>query len=477
LDEGLNVRSGKYVARLKGAKRQNNQLELAFGEGTTSEAQSFSVEGTEAPVAKCSAESRAPDEQWMERVCQRENLWQALKRVRGNGGSPGVDGMTVEGLTDYLKQHWVSIREQLLSGTYKAQPVRRVEIPKPDGGMRKLGIPTVLDRLVQQAVMQVLQRSWDQSFSASSYGFRPGRSAHQAIARAQQHIAAGFRWVVDLDLEKFFDRVNHDKLMGQVARRVNDKRLLHLIRSWLKAGAMENGLVGPTDEGTPQGGPLSPLLSNLVLDQLDRELERRGHRFVRYADDCNIYVRSRRAGQRLMGGLIRLLEGKLKLKVNMEKSAVARPWERKLLGFSFTNGTRPKRRIAPKAVLRFEARIRALTRRTRGVSPETMVFDLGRYLLGWQGYFGFCQTPTVLDRFNKWIRRRLRSAACKQWRTGKTRYARLRELDLSHDLAARTAGHQWGPWRLSRTQALSFAMPATYFDRLGLPRLYCTSVA
>ena len=245
--------------------------------------------------------------------------------------------------------------------------------------------------------MQVLQSSWDNTFSESSYGFRPGRSAHQAVARAQQHIAAGHRWVVDLDLEKFFDRVNHDRLMGQIARRVYDKRLLRLIRSWLKAGVLENGLVGPTDEGTPQGGPLSPLLSNLVLDQLDRELERRGHRFARYADDCNIYVRSRRAGQRLMGGLTRLLEGKLKLKVNREKSAVARPWERKFLGFSFTNGTKPKRRIAPKAVLRFQSRIRVLTRRTRGVSLEKMVRDVSRYLQGWQSYFGFCQDPWTVS--------------------------------------------------------------------------------
>ena len=327
------------MARLKGAKRQKNQLELAFGEGITSEARSLSSEGTEASVAKCSAESLVPEEQWMERICQRENLWQAFKRVKGNGGSPGIDRMTVDDLTGYLKQHWLNIREQLLSGTYQPQPVRRVEIPKPDGGMRKLGIPTVLDRLIQQAVMQVLQSSWDHTFSESSYGFRPGRSAHQAVTRAQQHIAAGHRWVVDLDLEKFFDRVNHDKLMSQIARRVHDKRLLRLIRSWLKAGVLENGLVGPTDEGTPQGGPLSPLLSNLVLDQLDRELERRGHRFARYADDCNIYVRSRRAGQRLMGGLTSLLEGTLKLKVNREKSAVARPWERKFLGFSFTNGS------------------------------------------------------------------------------------------------------------------------------------------
>jgi RNA-directed DNA polymerase len=462
------------VARLKDAKRQKNQLELAFGDEIKSEARNQSVEGTEASVAKCSAESLAPDEQWMEKVCQRENLWQAFKRVKGNGGSPGIDGMTVDDFADYLKQHWITIREQLLSGAYQPQPVRRVEIPKPDGGVRKLGIPTLLDRLIQQAVMQVLQSSWDRTFSESSYGFRPGRSAHQAVARAQQHIAAGRRWVVDLDLEKFFDRVNHDKLMSQVAGRITDKRLLRLIRSWLKAGAMENGLVGATEEGTPQGGPLSPLLSNLVLDQLDRELERRGHCFVRYADDCNIYVRSRRAGQRLMGGLIRLLEDKLKLKVNREKSAVARPWERKFLGFSFTNGTAPKRRIAPKAVTRFQARIRVLTRRTRGISLEKMVREVSRYLQGWQAYFGFCQTPTVLERFNKWIRRRLRSAACKQWRTGKTRFARLRQLGLSHDLAARTAGHQWGPWRLSRTQALSYAMPSTYFEGLGLPLLRCT---
>lgn len=462
------------MARLRSAKRQKNQLELAFGDETRSEAQSPSREGTEALVAKCSTESLVPNEQLMEEICQRENLWQAYKRVKGNGGSPGVDGVTVDEMPGYLKQHWISVREQLLSGIYQPQAVRRVEIPKPDGGMRKLGIPTVLDRLIQQAVMQVLQRRWDHTFSESSYGFRPGRSAHQAVARAQQYVAAGYRWVVDLDLEKFFDRVNHDKLMGLIAKRISDKRLLRLIRNWLKAGVMENGLVGPTDEGTPQGGPISPLLSNLVLDQLDRELERRGCQFVRYADDCNVYVRSRRAGQRLMEGLTKLLQNKLKLRVNREKSAVARPWERKFLGFSFTNRNMPKRRIAPKAVVRFENRIRSLTRRTRGVSLEVMVREVARYLRGWQAYFGFCQTPTVLDRFNKWVRRRLRSAACKQWRRGTTRYARLRQLGLSPDLAARTAGHQWGPWRLSRTQALSYAMPSIYFERAGLPTLRCT---
>ena len=288
------------MARLTRTMRQKNQLQLAFGEAGRSEALNADQEGTEVRVAKCRAESRAPEEQWMEKIGQRDNLWQALKRVKANAGSPGVDGMTVDGLRDYLKQHWPAIRERLLTGTYQPQPVRRVEIPKPDGGVRKLGIPTVLDRFLQQAVNQVLQSSWDATFSEHSYGFRPGRSAHQAVARAQQHIAAGSRWVVDLDLEKFFDRVNHDKLMSQVAKRVSDKRLLRLIRAWLTAGVMEGGLVSPTEEGTPQGGPLSPLLSNLVLDQLDRELEQRGHRFARYADDCNIYVRSRRAGQRLM---------------------------------------------------------------------------------------------------------------------------------------------------------------------------------
>src|SRR6202522_4468905 len=462
---------------LKSEMQQNIQTELNFSSTSVGEAREAGREETESLPTTHDPESPARTSRLMEEVCERENLKQALQQVKANKGSPGVDGMTVGGIKDYLKEHWLAIREQLLNGTYEPKPVRRVEIPKPDGGVRKLGIPTVLDRFIQQAVMQVLQRRWDRTFSDHSYGFRPGRSAHQAVAKAQQYIAEGHGWCVDLDLEKFFDRVSHDKLMGQIAKRVEDKRLLKLIRAFLNAGVMENGLVSSVDEGTPQGGPLSPLLSNLVLDQLDGELERRGHRFVRYADDCNIYVRSQRAGQRLMRGLTRLLEVKLKLKVNREKSAVARPWERKFLGFSFTNGTMPKRRIAPKAVLRFQARIRVLTRRTRGISLEKMVRDVSRYLQGWQGYFGFCQTPTVLDRFNKWIRRRLRSAACKQWRTGKTRYARLRQLDLSHDLAARTAGHQWGPWRLSRTQALSYAMPATYFESLGLPLLHCTAGA
>ena len=316
--------------------QQNIQTELNFSSTPAGEAREAGREETESLSTTNDPESPASTNRLMEEVCERENLKEALRRVKANKGSAGVDGMTVGGITDYLKQHWPAIREQLLNGTYEPRPVRRVEIPKPDGGVRKLGIPTVLDRFIQQAVMQVLQRQWDPTFSASSYGFRPGRSAQQAVAQAQQYIAEGHGWCVDLDLEKFFDRVNHDKLMGQIAKRVEDKRLLKLIRAFLNAGVMENGLVSPSVEGTPQGGPLSPLLSNLVLDELDRELERRGHRFVRYADDCNLYVRSERAGQRVMESVTQFITQKLKLKVNEAKSAVARPQERKFLGFSFT---------------------------------------------------------------------------------------------------------------------------------------------
>ena len=346
-----------------------------------------------------------------------------------------------------------------------------MEIPKPDGGIRKLGIPTVLDRFIQQAVMQVLQSRWDRTFSDHSYGFRPGRSAHQAVQAAQQYIAAGYRWCVDLDLEKFFDRVSHDKLMSRIEARVSDRRLLKLIRGFLKAGVMEDGLVSPVDEGTPQGGPLSPLLSNIVLDEFDRELERRGLRFARYADDCNVYVRSRRAGERVMASITRFITTKLKLKVNEQKSAVARPWERKFLGFSFTSNREPKRRIAPKAVLRFKEKVRELTRRTRGVSVEKMAEELGRYLRGWIGYFGQNQTPSVLEDLEKWVRRRLRSVIWKQWKRGKVRFAELRKRGVGKDLAAQTAGSAHGPWRLAESPALHFALPNVYFDSLGIPKL------
>jgi RNA-directed DNA polymerase len=452
-------------------KRQKNQLELAFPAERRGEAPMAAGEGTESFVAKRGIESPARDERLMEEVCETENLKRAYQRVKANRGSAGADRMTVRQLRDYLIEHWPAIREQLLSGTYVPQPVKRVEIPKPDGGMRKLGIPTALDRLVQQAVLQVLQRRWDRTFSQHSHGFRPGRSTRGAVAEAQQYQAEGYRWVVDMDLEKFFDRVNHDRLMSAIARRVSDTRVLKLIRAFLHAGVLEKGLVSPSDEGTPQGGPLSPLLSNLVLDELDRELERRNLRFVRYADDCNIYVRSQRAGQRVMESMTHFIGKKLKLKVNSEKSAVARPWERKFLGFSFTNRIEPKRRIAPKAAVRFKERVRELTRRTRGVSLEQMVEELSIYLTGWRSYYGFCQTPSVLGDLDKWIRRRLRSVVWKQWKRGRTRFAELRKRGVSRIQAAQTAGSAHGPWRLSSSPTVTMALPNAYFDALGLPTL------
>src|SRR6516164_1043200 len=339
----------------------------------------------------------------------------------------------------------------------------------PKANCMRCNMPVVsLDRFIQQAVMQVLQADWDPTFSEASFGFRPKHSAHQAVERAQAYIASGYAVVVDLDLEKFFDRVNHDILMGLVAKRVADKRLLKLIRGFLSAGVLEGGLVSPTEEGTPQGGPLSPLLSNLMLDGLDKELEKRGHRFVRYADDCNIYVRSQRAGERVMAGIEKFLAKRLRLKVNKAKSAVAKPSVRKFLGFSFTSGKEPRRRIAPQALDRFKARVRGLTRRTRGQSLAQTVKGLSVYLIGWRGYFGFCQTPSVLRALDEWTRRRLRAIAWKQWKRGRTRFAELRRCGVGRDLAAQTAGSPHGPWRLANSPALTIAMPNRFFASLGL---------
>jgi RNA-directed DNA polymerase len=458
-------------AGLERVMRQKIQLELALEPAGTGEARTSGAEGREARAATPITENPTAIGPSMEAIVERDNVRKALAQVRRNKGAPGADDMSGDDLALHLKDHWLAIKAQLLDGTYRPQPVRRVEIPKPTGGVRALGIPTVLDRFIQQAVMQKLQADWDPTFSEASFGFRPRRSAHQAVRRAQEYIAAGYGWVVDIDLEKFFDRVNHDILMGLVAKRVSDRRLLRLIRGFLTAGVLAQGLVGPTDEGTPQGGPLSPLLSNLVLDVLDKELERRGHRFVRYADDCNIYVRSRRAGERVMASVERFLTHRLKLRVNAAKSAVDQPEGRQFLGFSFKIGPVPKRRIAPPALNRFKERVRGLTRRGCGASLDAVINSLAPYLIGWRGYFGFSELPSELRRLDQWIRRRLRAIAWKQWKRGRKRYQELRRRGVTHDLAARTAGSGHGPWRMALTPATHVALPNAFFTALGLPSL------
>lgn len=458
------------------AQRQKNQEQLAFDFGLRGETLKAGDEGTEAIPANRSTKSSARTMDQMEEVCERANLKAALRRVKRNKGGPGIDDMTVEELPGYLKVEWPQIREELLGGRYRPRPVKRVEIPKPGGGVRKLGIPTVVDRFIQQAILQVLQPQWDPTFSDLSFGFRPGRSAHMAIAKAQEYVAESCSWVVDIDLEKFFDRVNHDKLMARVAERVADKRLLRLIRAFLNAGVMQNGLVSPTNEGTPQGGPLSPLLSNLVLDELDRELERRGHRFVRYADDFNIYVRSQRAGLRVMDSVSRFITTKLKLRVNRDKSSVRRIQQGQYLGFGFTFGPGGvvKRKIAPHALKRMKRRIRQLTRRTKGRSLPQVIDELSSYLIGWRGYYGFTECRTVLKELDAWIRRRLRAYLWKQWKRSTVRYRRLTAMGLEHELAHMTAGSNRGPWAMSRNKGMNIAIRTAYFDALGLPRLTAT---
>lgn len=453
-----------------GGKRQKNQMELAFEVEARGEAPRATGEGIEPCVAMNRAENPA-SELLMEVVLRRENLMKALKRVKANKGSPGVDGMSVKELDAHLKTHWDGLRASMLRGTYEPQPVKRVEIPKAGGGVRKLGIPTVLDRFIQQALMQVLQADWDELFSNHSYGFRPGRSAHQAVAKAQEHMASGCNWVVDLDLEKFFDRVNHDILMGLIAKRVKDRRVLKLIRAFLNAGVMENGLVSATDEGTPQGGPLSPLLSNLLLDELDKELEKRGLRFVRYADDCNIYVHSERAGRRVKTGITNYLAERLKLKVNESKSAVAKPERRKFLGFSFFRDRdgAPRRRIAPQALERFKARARELTACRQ--SWEVQRRKLISYLIGWRGYYGHTEAGSVLAELDGWLRRRIRCSHWRQWRNSRARFAQLRKRGVSRTLAAQTVGSGKGPWRISASPALNIALSNAYLTTLGLPTL------
>ena len=455
------------------SKRQKNQTQhqqlLAFAQESRSESSMARDEGTVLPTADSRTESPTSSDRLMESICDPTNLNTAMAKVIANGGAPGVDGMRVKELEKYFERHRARIIAELLTGTYRPQPVKRVEIPKPDGGIRKLGVPTAVDRVIQQAILLVLSPQWDPTFSENSFGFRPNRSAHDAVARVQTYLEEGYTWVVDMDLEKFFDRVQHDVLMSRVARRVKDKRLLKLIRAFLNSGVMIDGLTSSTPEGTPQGGPLSPLLSNLLLDELDRELESRGLRFARYADDCNIYVKSERAGQRVLQSVTRWLAKKLRLTVNPTKSAVDRPWKRKFLGFSFT--TSRKRSIAPTSKAKLKKRIRQLTKRNRGSSLARVVSELRSYLLGWRGYFGFCQTPSVLRDLDSWIHRRLRCYAWKQWKTGKRRFAELRRLGIGKDLAAQTAGSRKRYWHISRSPALNMALTRVALVELGLPLL------
>lgn len=406
----------------------------------------------------------------MELVVDGGNLRAALKRVRKNKGSPGIDGMTVDRLADHLKTAWPALREQLLSGTYQPQPVKRQLIPKGGGGMRELGIPTVVDRFIQQALLQVLQPMFDPGFSEHSHGFRPGRSAHGAIREAQRHVQEGRDIVVDVDLSKFFDRVNHDVLMGRLAKRIGDRRVLGLIRRYLGAGVMVQGVVQERHMGTPQGGPLSPLLANVLLDDVDKELERRGHAFVRYADDLNVYVRSQRAGERVMT-LLRQLFGALHLVINEDKSAVASVFTRQFLGFAFwrrQGGV--KLGVAPKALKKMKDRVRGLTRRTRGRSLGQIALDLREYLVGWKGYFHVADTPGIFRSLDEWLRHRLRAIQLKQWKRGRTIFRELRRRGMSVDGAARVAGNARRWWRNSR-MLLNVALPIRFFDELGVPRL------
>ncbi len=429
--------------------------------------------GPEAFIAKRLSESPTGEIRLMESILERENMRRALRQVRKNDGAPGIDGMTVDELPRYLGRHWDLIKADLLAGRYKPLPVRRKEIEKPDGGVRLLGIPTVLDRLMQQATAQVLQAIWDHTFSEASYGFRPGRSPHMAIRTAQSYIKDGCRWVVDLDLEKFFDRVNHDRLMSRLGSRIRDKRVLKLIGRFLRSGVMVGGLCEATEEGTPQGGPLSPLLSNIVLDELDKELERRGLQFVRYADDSVIYVRSKRAGDRVKESISRFISRKLKLKVNETKSKVIQPGYSKYLGFGFTHHkAAPKIRIHSKSLQRFRRRVRELTKRTRGRSIRQIVWELNEYIRGWWGYFALCEARSCLRNLNAWVLRRLRAYIWKQWKLPKTKLRELRKRGLPDYLACPMAATRKGPWHISANGHLAKAVPTAYFTRtLGLVRL------
>jgi RNA-directed DNA polymerase len=408
-------------------------------------------------------------EMLLEEVLRRENMLSALKRVRSNKGAPGIDGMTVEELVPYLKMEWPRIREELLKGAYEPAPVRRVEIPKPNGdGMRPLGIPTVVDRMIQQAILQVLTPIFDPHFSESSYGYRPGRCGQDAVEAAQGYAGAGYRFVVDLDLEKFFDRVNHDVLMARVARRVRDKRLLRLLRKYLESGVMVGGVIQERSEGTPQGGPLSPLLSNILLDDLDKELERRGHRFCRYADDCNIYVRSKAAGERVMESISRFLEKRLRLRVNRGKSAVDRPWNRDFLGYTMTWHRQPKLKVSPDSVQRIRGRIRELMRKARGCALSKVIAELVPLLRGWINYFRLSSVKIAFEELDGWIRRKLRCVIWRHWKKPPTRAKRLIQQGIERERASISAFNGRGAWWNSGASHMHSAFPAKWFSQQGL---------
>jgi len=450
------------------AEGQQNRKDPASSRLKRGEAPKRLAGEFDAPVALTEPDPKTT--QLMEQVVQKANLRKALKRVRANKGSLGVDGMSVDELVTHLREHWEGLKKKLLDGSYEPSTVKRVEIPKPSGGVRTLGIPTVLDRFIQQAILQVLTPLFDPSFSQHSYGFRPGKNAHQAVKVARAHIQEGYGWVVDMDLEKFFDRVNHDVLMGRLAKRIADKRLLRIIRRYLQAGTMVHGVTMDRQEGTPQGGPMSPLLSNVLLDELDKELEARGHRFVRYADDCNIYVRSKRAGERVLSSLKEWLAMRLHLQVNEKKSAVDKPQKRKFLGFSFfMRDGRVKIRIAPESIRRIRERIRWTTRRGRGVALERVIGELNRFTIGWIGYFRITEATSVLKATDEWTRRRLRCFRIKQWkRRPRTRYREMRALGLTKDHAAMFASIRRGWWVLSMTPQSSLAFHESFFVKRGL---------
>ena len=405
----------------------------------------------------------------MGKILSRENMQAAFKRVVSNKGAAGIDGMRVDGLGEDLKQKWSCIREQLLAGEYCPQAVRQVEIPKPGGrGMRTLGIPTVLDRLIQQALHQQLMPLFDPHFSENSYGFRPGRSAQQAVQAARRHVADGNRWVVDLDLEKFFDRVNHDILMSRVARTVKDKQVLRLIRRYLQAGLLEGGVVSPRQEGTPQGGPLSPLLSNILLDEFDKELEARGHRFCRYADDCNIYLQTRRSAERVMASVSRFLEERLKLKVNRSKSRVDRPWNRSFLGYSMSFHKAPRLKVAPASVKRHKQKVKGILRRGRGRKLATVIEELRPVIRGWLNYYRLAEIKRHFEELDQWLRRKLRCILWRQWKRPRTRARKLVQRGLAKVQAFRSAYNGRGPWWNAGASHMHLACPASYLSKAGL---------